>query len=658
MNEPVPLITVVANDSDNKAPHFGVNQKAIDLLAAVDGPIGVVTIAGLYRTGKSYVLNRLAGSNRGFDVGSRVEPCTQGIYMWIVPQPPPELAALMKNSAMTIVLLDTEGLGSFTKSKTYDVKMFSLAVLLSSLFLYNSMGSIDESALDRLSLVAELSNHIRLQQADGEAGDRPADAYALNKFFPKFAWLVRDFGLKLELDGRAITSDEYLESVLNPIEGDSDKLRTRNLIRESIKTYFPDRRCFTLKRPVSDEKLLQRLDTLTEAEIRPQFLDQMRKVTEFVYATVMPKQLFGRTLTGANLAHLVAAYVRAMNDGGMPVIRSAWENVVSAECDRFLATATRRWDEAWRVKVADALPLADDALTARFWDVHDTCVDELRAFILDKQVGEPTAGAIAAKVNAWIKKSLAAAHEANHNKSARLCDEALQRVHAKLVAVVNEPDAGVDRFEAELSLALNEDYLPAALGPAKHASLSDFLTKRVLVLAKSIHTRNWTRRESEVAAATRERTEAADRDRAAAEALLRDVQANFLKSREEVAQLVAENQALINVVAKFSSVIDDEDMPPRKTPNGSAPSSPARATAAARVPAATAPETVSESPAVPAPAAAKPVTAAASSPVPVLAAKPTPSTTPAASSATAITSAALGKVLGSSWKPKAKGPKV
>jgi hypothetical protein len=35
----------------------------------------------------------------------------------------------------------------------YSTQIFSLAVLLSSLFVFNQMGGIDEAALDRLSLV-------------------------------------------------------------------------------------------------------------------------------------------------------------------------------------------------------------------------------------------------------------------------------------------------------------------------------------------------------------------------------------------------------------------------------------------------------------------------------------------------------------------------
>ncbi len=40
------------------------------------------------------------------------------------------------------------------------MKLFSISVLLSSMFVYNSLGHIDETALDNLSLVANLSENI------------------------------------------------------------------------------------------------------------------------------------------------------------------------------------------------------------------------------------------------------------------------------------------------------------------------------------------------------------------------------------------------------------------------------------------------------------------------------------------------------------------
>lgn len=60
------------------------------------------------------------------------------------------------------VLLDTEGLGSCERDQTTDLKIFSLSVLLSSFFIYNSMTAIDEAALENLSLVCNLSRHIHV----------------------------------------------------------------------------------------------------------------------------------------------------------------------------------------------------------------------------------------------------------------------------------------------------------------------------------------------------------------------------------------------------------------------------------------------------------------------------------------------------------------
>ena len=48
----------------------------------------------------------------------------------------------------------------------YSTQIFSLAVLLSSLFVYNQMGGIDEAALDRLSLVTEMTKHIRVKAGE------------------------------------------------------------------------------------------------------------------------------------------------------------------------------------------------------------------------------------------------------------------------------------------------------------------------------------------------------------------------------------------------------------------------------------------------------------------------------------------------------------
>ena len=59
-----------------------------------------------------------------------------------------------------MIVIDTEGLGAFDEDENHDAKIFLLALLLSSLIIYNSLGTIDENALNNLSLVVNLSKKI------------------------------------------------------------------------------------------------------------------------------------------------------------------------------------------------------------------------------------------------------------------------------------------------------------------------------------------------------------------------------------------------------------------------------------------------------------------------------------------------------------------
>ena len=49
----------------NKEEELVVNPEALEILDEISQPVVVVGIAGLSRTGKSYLMNRLAGQNHG-----------------------------------------------------------------------------------------------------------------------------------------------------------------------------------------------------------------------------------------------------------------------------------------------------------------------------------------------------------------------------------------------------------------------------------------------------------------------------------------------------------------------------------------------------------------------------------------------------------------
>ncbi len=70
------------------------------------------------------------------------------------------------------------------------------------------------------SYVTELSEQIKIRSSlSGPAGAAEGEDCQFVRFFPSLIWVVRDFTLKLETDGKKVTEDEYLEFALDLKKG-------------------------------------------------------------------------------------------------------------------------------------------------------------------------------------------------------------------------------------------------------------------------------------------------------------------------------------------------------------------------------------------------------------------------------------------------------
>ncbi|XP_063791218.1 guanylate-binding protein 1-like [Pseudophryne corroboree] len=359
----IPLC-LIENPENGK---FRVNPEAIDVLSQISQPVVVVAIVGLYRTGKSYLMNKLAGARRGFDLGSNVQAKTKGIWMWCLPHP--------TKDNHTLVLLDTEGLGDVEKGDTRnDTWIFCLAVLLSSTFVYNSRGVIDEDAIEKLRFVGEMSEFIKVKTKNN---DDEEDEFS--RHFPAFVWAVRDFTLRLELDGEAITADDYLENALK-LQKDGNNKKMRNTCRDCIRMYFKSRKCFVFGFPTGDKYLLQRMDEVSETQLSPAFVAQTREFCDHIYETAGVKRLAEiHAVTGRVLGDLANLYVEAIGSSNVACLENVAGNISDSQNKAAVRDATQYYEATMKERV-----VFPTETLKQFMELSKQCENEALQMFLKK----------------------------------------------------------------------------------------------------------------------------------------------------------------------------------------------------------------------------------------------------------------------------------
>ncbi|XP_043936642.1 guanylate-binding protein 1-like [Protopterus annectens] len=411
MDKPICLI------ENNTSGDLQVNLEALNILSEIRQPVVVIAIVGLYRTGKSYLMNKLAGKQRGFSLGSTVESHTKGIWMWCVPHP--------KKQDHTLVLLDTEGLGDVQKGDVKnDCWIFALAVLLSSTFVYNSMGTIDQNALDQLYLVTELTELIKVKSCEHEIDD---DSCHFARFFPAFVWSVRDFTLELKVNGSPITEDEYLEHALTLKPGCSKKIQNYNFPRECIRNYFPSRKCFAFERPVASADKLRIIETLNEDELEPPFLEKTQKFCQHIFETARTKTLQGgHIVSGTLLGNLAKTYVDTICSGAIPCM----ENAVTALAQIENSAAVKQGHEHY-MKEIERRTKFPTATAEEFSDVHTACEKEAIQIFINRSFKDDDRKC-QGELMRVIHLSYEQFHQRNEQESANLCTQVIIDVSRSL----------------------------------------------------------------------------------------------------------------------------------------------------------------------------------------------------------------------------------
>ena len=121
--------------------------ETLRLLKTINRPLAVLAICGPCRTGKSYILSRIIGSDDAFSLGHTFDPKTLGIWIG---------TTVIDCRDFTILLMDTEGIDSVFAKSQDDACILVMTLLLSSYFIYNSVGVPHHTDLEKMRYAMHL----------------------------------------------------------------------------------------------------------------------------------------------------------------------------------------------------------------------------------------------------------------------------------------------------------------------------------------------------------------------------------------------------------------------------------------------------------------------------------------------------------------------
>uniref|UniRef100_A0A8C7W6D3 GB1/RHD3-type G domain-containing protein n=1 Tax=Oncorhynchus mykiss TaxID=8022 RepID=A0A8C7W6D3_ONCMY len=458
MKEPVCLIE---NDSDGK---LRVVRSALGILNQIDQHVVVVSVVGLYRTGKSYLMNKLAGEKKGFALGATIQSKTKGIWMWCVPHP--------EKRDHTLVLLDTEGLGDVEKSKNQSLLFEPTSSLLCSV---GYLGSFRPQPPHPYSYVTELTEHIKVK-SNQRAGEESSEYL---RYFPSFVWTVRDFTLTLEVDGRPITANEYLENALKLRTGHSKKDQAYNLPRSCLRNYFSPRWCFVFERPASGDKM-RRMEELTDADLEPAFVEQAKEFCDHVFNDAKTKTLKqGLKVTGRLLGNLAETYVSAIRSGQIPCLDNAVLALAQIENSGAIERARAHYQKGMADWVAYPTETQEELS-----EVHAVMEKEAVAIFINNSFKDEDQK-YQLELMKVVQEEYEKICERNYKESQKVCESKIQCIFAPLEEKIRDGSymtpGGYKEYCNDLKLATSEYRSEGGRGVKAEEVLKEYLGRKASI---------------------------------------------------------------------------------------------------------------------------------------------------------------------------------
>ncbi|XP_055302597.1 atlastin-like [Sitodiplosis mosellana] len=362
-------------------------KQILEVANIKDRYVVVVSIAGAFRQGKSFLMNffikyldaqykkhnasdwlgETTNNSRlnGFKWRGGRKPETIGIWMWsdIFTHDFPN------GDKIAIILLDTQGIFDYRSSVHDCTAIFALSMMLSSVQCYNLMHNIREDDLQHLQLFTEYER-LAIEQMN-------------EKPFQKLLFIVRDWSYESEIpygNGHRLIDEVLAEN--------SDQTIEMQELRQKIAMSFHEIGGFLLPTPGNIVVYSDSVNFTGDVQqVSPQFKKFVKELTLALFApeNLIIKQINGEKIRARDVSQYLQAYTNIFNGNALPKPKSILMATAETSNSIFCDDCLRHYSD----KMEQTLEAVDSYMTENeLIELHEKTKNETLAQFLEK----PTLG--------------------------------------------------------------------------------------------------------------------------------------------------------------------------------------------------------------------------------------------------------------------------
>eukprot|EP00043_Microstomoeca_roanoka_P013658 m.134029 g.134029 ORF g.134029 m.134029 type:complete len:604 (+) comp15814_c0_seq3:950-2761(+) len=356
--QPLQVLTFSLDDNQQTKTHINVDnlRKVLHRHDVKDLPVVVLSVAGPFRTGKSFLLNFILHylENDGADWGQKssmrvkdgfhwkhgIDRDTVGMWLWSKPF----VRTLSTGEKVAVVVADTQGTFDRHTVMAENTRIFALNALISSQQIYNIKEKISEDILQQMHLFTEYGAMV----ANLLEGQKP---------FQNLEFLVRDWEFESHEPG-SVGGRDYLDDVLSVSQDTPQELRD---VRIWLRDCYETMTCYLMPHP--GKKVNKSTFSGDLLELEEDFKDHMIDFVAEILSEkrIAVKRVGDQSISCAALHDVFCAYVEAFNTAELPEVQTIFKATARVNQEAIRTAVITSYRDAMTNAAGPGLPYIDEA---------------------------------------------------------------------------------------------------------------------------------------------------------------------------------------------------------------------------------------------------------------------------------------------------------